>query len=94
MIRLAVLALALSGCAPVESQTPVGVVQRICDVSALGDLVGKAGTSELGVEALRRSKSGTVRWIRPGMAVTMDFRQDRLDIVLDAKNLVTEFKCG
>jgi len=90
MKRLLIGVLALTACAPVRSQTP----PRFCDTSGLDDLVGKAGTSQLGVDALRRSQSGTVRWVRPGGMVTMDFRHDRLNIVMDAKNVVTGFKCG
>jgi hypothetical protein len=90
MKRWPLFLLAITACAPVESQVP----PRFCDASGLDDLIGKAATSPLGVDALRRSHSGTIRWLRPGAMATMDFRQDRLNIAVDAKNVVTGFKCG
>jgi hypothetical protein len=60
----------------------------------LQDLVGQPATSELGAEALRRSGARTLRWIRPGDAVTMDFRQDRVNVRLDAQSRAEAFDCG
>jgi len=66
----------------------------VCDASMLSDLFGKTVTSELGKDAMRRSNSQSLRWIRPGTMVTMDFREDRLNIELDAANLVVRSRCG
>ncbi|WP_129792900.1 I78 family peptidase inhibitor [Sphingosinicella sp. CPCC 101087] len=65
-----------------------------CSAEGLQDLAGQPATSELGAEALRRSGARTLRWIRPGDAVTMDFRQDRLNVRLDSQNRVEAFDCG
>jgi len=65
-----------------------------CSADGLGNLVGRERTSELGAEALRRSGARQLRWIRPGDAVTMDYRQDRLNIHLDAQGRVERFQCG
>jgi hypothetical protein len=65
-----------------------------CDAAGLGDLVGRPATTELGAEALRRSRARTLRWIRPGDMVTMDYRSDRLNIRLDAQHRVEAFSCG
>lgn len=65
-----------------------------CDASDANALVGQPATSELGSEALQRTGARSVRWIRPGDAVTMDYRPDRLNIKLDAANRVTGFSCG
>jgi hypothetical protein len=35
-----------------------------------------------------------VRHIHPGDQVTMDFRQDRLNIDIDAKGVITGLRCG
>jgi hypothetical protein len=37
---------------------------------------------------------GTVRVIRPGTMVTRDYRTDRLNIMLDDKDIVTKVYCG
>ena len=65
-----------------------------CNADGLGNLVGQAATAELGADALRRSDARTLRWIRPGDAVTMDYREDRLNIHLDAAGRVERFACG
>ena len=65
-----------------------------CDASSLGDLVGKAATSELAADALKRSGAKSMRLLKPGMAVTMDYREDRLNIEVDAADKVVGSRCG
>ena len=79
------------GCATTEVEGQTGPV---CNVESLGDLVGRTATSQLGEEALRRSGSRRLRWIRPGDAVTMDYSEQRLNIHLDSGNRVERFACG
>jgi hypothetical protein len=94
MIRLLSLALLLGACAADPSPKAIGSTGHVCKADGLDDLIGKPGSSGLAAEALKRSGAATLRWIQPGMAVTMDFRQDRLDIHLDDKNVVTRITCG
>jgi len=35
-----------------------------------------------------------VRVIKPGMAVTMDYRSDRLNVELDDVNTIKALRCG
>ena len=65
-----------------------------CDASGLGDLIGREASQALGAEALRRSGSRVLRWIRPGDIVTMDYSEQRLNIHLDDRNRVDHFACG
>jgi hypothetical protein len=65
-----------------------------CDTAVLANLVGKPFTPALEADAKARVKVQAVRAIRPGTAVTMDFRPDRLNIDIDEKNIVTGFRCG
>lgn len=93
----AALTLGLIGCAavPPEEEPPeAGVSGYACNAERLGDLIGRPATAELGAEALRRSGSRRLRWIRPGDMVTMDFSPERLNIHLDARNRVERFNCG
>jgi hypothetical protein len=98
MIRIILPALALAACAPMPpltDETPVrGDTGYTCNAEGLADLVGQPATAELGATALERSGSRTLRWIQPGMAVTMDYRQDRLNVYLDEQNVVARFTCG
>jgi len=38
--------------------------------------------------------AGIVRVIRPGTMVTKDFRTDRLNVEVDARDMVTAVRCG
>lgn len=82
-------ALATIGCTTAP-ETPSGP----CNADDLTNLVGRDGTNALGAEALRRSGARALRWIRPGDAVTMDFREDRLNLHLDAAGRVERLACG
>ena len=65
-----------------------------CNADGLGNLLGRPASRDLGAEAMRRSGARDLRWIRPGDAVTMDYREDRLNIHLDGRGLVERFACG
>ena len=90
------------GCAPLpaseppqEEEVPVhGSTGRICNAEPAQSLVGRGASSELGAEAMRLSGAGKLRWIPPGARVTMDYREDRLNIELDGANRVTRIRCG
>ena len=65
-----------------------------CNANWAQPLVGRSASTEVGVEAVRLSGARGIRWIRPGDAVTMDYRPDRLNIELDANNRVAAIRCG
>lgn len=56
--------------------------------------VGRAYTDALGVELQGKAGAKGLRVIRPGQAVTMDFRDDRLNVELDAAGKVKRVSCG
>ena len=90
------MTMACAAMPPDEGEEPrvVGESEYRCSDRGLQDLVGRAASRELGAEALRRSGARTLRWIRPGDMVTMDYRTDRLNIHLDARHRVERFACG
>ena len=79
---------------PDDGTAEIGSSDYRCSADRLADLVGQAATQELGAQALRRSGSRTLRWIRPGDVVTMDYRPDRLNVRLDGRGNVESFGCG
>lgn len=83
----------LAACAPVPAVTEP-TKEAACSVDGVKDVVGKPYSAGLAEHARATSGSKTVRVIRPGMAVTMDFRVDRLNIDLDEKDVVTRVHCG
>ena len=86
---LLLVPLLLSGCASVPA---AGAGQ--CDAAPLARFVGAIATADFSRVALKRSHARTIRWIRPGNAVTMDYLLDRLNVRLDDKNFITALDCS
>ena len=93
MKRLIPLTL-LVGCAHTASVAPVAMDQGACEAEKAQAFVGQTATQALAVDAMKASGAKVVRWLRPGMAVTMDFRPDRLNIALTEANRVDRITCG
>jgi hypothetical protein len=66
----------------------------VCHSFAERAFIGRVASSEVGVELLRASGAKVIRWVQPGMMVTMDYREDRLTVHLDANNRITGASCG
>jgi len=86
------------GCTPVpppgeDEEIPVRGAGR-CDAGRVQQMVGRDATTALGTDARSRSGAASIRWIRPGDVVTMDYREDRLNIHLDARGRVARLVCG
>ncbi|MEO5494362.1 MAG: I78 family peptidase inhibitor [Sphingomonas sp.] len=93
MRRIALLAVALGGCAAV-APLPGPPLRGKCSTARLEEFVGKTLTVDLIHEAMVRAGVKDSRGIRPGQAVTMDYRADRLNIYTDAKGSIERFSCG
>ena len=81
-----------AACAPTEpAPEPVAPVdeQDACNAKALVHLIGKP-LSDPGVPPASRS----VRHIRPGDAVTEDFRIERLNIYVTGTDIIEKINCG
>ena len=57
---------------------------------AIGQLADEAMVQRIRTE----THSDRVRVIKPGMAVTMDYREDRVNIDVDADNRIVKVRCG
>jgi hypothetical protein len=90
------LGLLAAGCMPAgEEVEKAGEDPRFtCDATKVQSMVGQMASQKMGGEAVRASGARTMRWIEPDSAYTMDFREDRLNIHLDAQNRVTKINCG
>lgn len=65
----------------------------VCRPEAAAALAGKAKISD--AEAMQLTGATIVRQIKPGDAVTMDFRQERVTVETDAKTgKITRAMCG
>lgn len=90
-------ALPLAACssseAPVES-TPPPPAEMTCKADAVQSYIGHKATPEAGVTLLKLSGARTLRWGPPRSAMTMDYRQDRLNVMYDDAYVITQITCG
>ena len=97
-IPLLVLCLA-TACAPPPSLQPASGGPTIkgdgvCHAERVAWAVGKPADEEVMKRVWQQSGSGLIRPIAPGQAVTRDLRKDRLNVHIDAANLITNVTCG
>ena len=64
-----------------------------CSADSARSFVGKPGEANAD-KARVAADADAVRLIRPGQAVTMDYRAERLNLKLDDKGLVAAVTCG
>lgn len=75
--------------APPNAPPPAMENPDACGASGLQDLVGQP-SSVLAAMTFAQP----MRLLRPGMAVTMDYSAERLNIELDDKDIITRVACG
>jgi hypothetical protein len=93
MRRLLLLAaLTLAGCA--AGERPQAAVKGPCRNDGLDAFVGRKASAETGAALLKASGARTLRWGGPGMAMTMDYRADRLTVGYDEAMVITSARCG
>ncbi|MBL0769663.1 hypothetical protein K5P26_08675 [Sphingopyxis sp. XHP0097] len=73
---------------------PPPPADMVCNADAVQSYVGQSVSAELGAAALRASGARTLRWGPPRSAMTMDYREDRLNIMYDDASKVTQVSCG
>jgi hypothetical protein len=65
-----------------------------CSVEALQSYVGQKVSADIGAELLAKSGARTLRWGPPRTAMTMDYREDRLNIAYDDSMVIERINCG
>ncbi|MGN6153089.1 MAG: I78 family peptidase inhibitor [Lysobacteraceae bacterium] len=81
---------------PAMPETPPMPPEAIatCDAAKAQGFVGRKADEGTVQAAMAASGAKTVRVLRPGMMVTMDYRGDRLNLQLDGKGLIASARCG
>ncbi len=92
MRSLAVAALLTAGCATAPPAEAGGSGK--CEAGKAEILIGRKRSDEVGAEALRLSGATALRWIAPGTMVTMDYREDRVNLRVDSAGRVMKVDCG
>jgi hypothetical protein len=85
---------ALAACAPVAEPPASPPPEAACDADMLQGEIGRIVAPDFVEWARSAAGARTVRVIRPGMAVTMDYRQDRLNLSLDEAEKLVRANCG
>ena len=92
--------------APVESAPPVDApptdtpppapppTAQACDADAANGAIGETATTEVIERARNAAGAAVARTLAPGQVVTMEFRGDRLNLMVDEANVVTGVRCG
>lgn len=70
-----------------------GAPQR-CNPDALRGLQGQLASQAVVDKAVKDSGARHARVAKPGMAMTMDFREDRLTLQVDENNRIVSASCG
>ena len=65
-----------------------------CDASAVQSLIGQEATEDVVEQARTDAGAETARTLRPDQAVTMEFREGRLNVDVDENGTVTSLRCG
>ena len=87
---------ALLGLAACASQPQADAVASggTCNAEPAQSHVGKPASDANVQAAFKASGAKTMRSIKPGQAVTMDYREDRVNIHQDASGNVERISCG
>lgn len=91
---LAVIAPAamLAACATTADSSDGG--PGTCSADAASAYVGQKATGQVGSQILQATGARQLRWGPPGAAFTMDFRQDRVNVMYDQAMTITDVTCG
>lgn len=92
-MRIVLLTLGLAACAAMGPETSAPAPADACGATRVAALVGRAW-NEVMTDLLERSGAEQFRLIRPGEAVTMDHRRERLNVYLDERERIVRFTCG
>ncbi len=68
--------------------------QMTCNADAVQSLVGEEASEAVVSRATADSGSASVRVLGPTDAATMDFREDRLNILTDEAGVIEQLSCG
>ena len=95
LLALSVLPVAACSTMAAEEPPTVGDTPGYeCKREGLDAFVGREPTSEAGSEILRKSGAKTLRWVTPGMRVTMEYRADRVTIWIGTDGKIERVNCG
>jgi len=94
LISASALALAAGSSVDLSEPDNAGHILSICNADKVSHITGQALSARVEQEALHSSGAGMLRVIRPGQAVTRDYRSERLNLQLNDHGVVVRAYCG
>ena len=102
MIRLlpfaSLLTLSLSACAATPPQVrtggPLPPQRDPCTADAARAYVGQVASDAVVEQARQAAHAEVARILHPGDVITMEYRQGRLNLEVDARNVIVDLRCG
>ncbi|HYG04887.1 MAG TPA: I78 family peptidase inhibitor [Stenotrophomonas sp.] len=91
--------LALAGCTSSQSLQPPSPGPQIssdgqCHADRVAWAVGQPATQEVMARVWKESGAGLIRPLAPGQAATHDYKPDRINVLIDKSNIITQVNCG
>lgn len=80
--------------APAPAAAPEPPPIGSCDATQVQSLVGQALTDAVSEQARSDAGAKSVRVLKPGQMVSMEFNGERLNLEVDAKNVIASVRCG
>jgi hypothetical protein len=65
-----------------------------CDPAKVQSLVGRPADTQTVARALKLSNSSSIRVVRPGDPISMDYSSDRITIEIGDDNRIVRLTCG
>lgn len=65
-----------------------------CGASLVASYVGRVADDVVRAEIAAKSGATSIRWVTPGMMVTMDYRTHRLNVSLTGDNIIKRVHCA
>jgi hypothetical protein len=75
---------------PVHGITP----GHKCTTAETDRFIGLRGNSAIGAAIKHASNAAVLRWSPPNTMLTMDYREDRVTVWIDAAKKITKIRCG
>jgi hypothetical protein len=90
------LVVSLSACAgkPMRTGGALPPTLQACQAEAARMAIGEPATPERIEQIRTQTGSRVVRVLKPGMAITMEFSGDRVNVRVDAQNVILGVTCG
>ena len=100
MMRFTIFPIALAAAACATSSPPTGGLEApdappaACNATEAQQFIGRKATSSLGTSVLDMTDARRLRWGAPDSVFTMDYREDRVNVIYDEQGIITRIYCG